>query len=971
MMKTTTELNDFYGLVTAKKGDTVTFGRYLQDDPAKKSSIEWLVGHVAENFLVLVSKRVLDAQPFNVKAGPVTWETSSLRSWLNGSFFNEAFSENEQEIIKEDLNLSYQNEDFNTASGKDTRDRVFCLDQYEVILYLTATGDRKAEPTPYAAQKQVMSAGKNCIWWLRVPGENETLVMTVNHNGEYYRTGMPALYKQAGVRPALKIDISACRAACRGHDLGIPQSKNWPKIGIFCDNQFFTDERSFFQKLLRNPYIGARALRSGYLAEVFKYDSSHSECCLKYAPRLTGDDVNDVYAYAEFLFNVSLFLLKMFREVPELGDWLLREAFAMALYKGRDKLENYNYGGFSAVLKVFLEKGYFQNFVHSFAIHCLDDNLDKVGKLLGRKGWIMERIFMAAAYLLTPDRSLIFNGRVYPAPEALREETEAAADHDFPALARMLYEGREDLEFLKEAFPDEASVITVNRIMHGEVTLHLGINSYSFLDLESFRKAVQQAKKDGHESELMYLRDTQENAWRMFSSARNADFLGELNKLTKASVTLGEYRFTGIKSLRSYLSLINENRAKDPLSFKTFVTFYREELDRLTWALPDIASDIAKLYDSRERLAVIGPRVFTDPVQFESFAKIMLASLSEAPEITRFFVSQHRENLEKLALDPHYGPAVLRFLNAEKEILSIDEHFFKDVSALSDYLTRLKQDPLVLLDFVRAHRKGITALLENPQASALARELLSQEALCRLKMMEPMDLKPGDIYPLGEFPYFPDGTPAPLEWLALRVTETDNAAGGNPSSDCETASALLISRYALDARKFHHDGSGVSWADSDLCAWLNGEFLETAFSAMERERILEEPLFTDTLSLGEDHGSRDSSAENSETAAENHAPAFKVFCLSADEAAEYFSSAEERRCAATPYALERGGLAGASDSGVSYWLRTPGLDGGSQVYADSAGDIVILGERADRQDFMVRPVIRIVFRKKSEKEPVR
>ena len=101
MMKTTTELNDFYGLITAKKGDTVTFGRYPQDDPAKKSSVEWLVGYVAENFLVLVSKRVLDAQPFNAKAGPVTWETSTLRSWLNGDFFNEAFSENEQQIIKD------------------------------------------------------------------------------------------------------------------------------------------------------------------------------------------------------------------------------------------------------------------------------------------------------------------------------------------------------------------------------------------------------------------------------------------------------------------------------------------------------------------------------------------------------------------------------------------------------------------------------------------------------------------------------------------------------------------------------------------------------------------------------------------------------------------------------------------------------------------------------------------------------
>ena len=92
---------------------------------------------------------------------------------------------------------------------------------------------------------------------------------------------------------------------------------------------------------------------------------------------------------------------------------------------------------------------------------------------------------------------------------------------------------------------------------------------------------------------------------------------------------------------------------------------------------------------------------------------------------------------------------------------------------------------------------------------------------------------------------------------------------------------------------------------------------------------------------------------------------------SAEEAAEYFGTPEERCCSGTPFALKRGALPLSSeDPRVSYWLRTPGLDGG-QVYADASGEIVIMGERANRHDFAVRPVIRIMFRRKSGKDPVK
>ena len=49
--------------------------------------------------------------------------------------------------------------------------------------------------------------------------------------------------------------------------------------------------------------------------------------------------------------------------------------------------------------------------------------------------------------------------------------------------------------------------------------------------------------------------------------------------------------------------------------------------------------------------------------------------------------------------------------------------------------------------------------------------------------------------------------------------------------------ALLISRYVLDVRAFHDTVLPVTWADSELRRWLNGDFLSLAFTAQEQSAI--------------------------------------------------------------------------------------------------------------------------------------
>ena len=49
---------------------------------------------------------------------------------------------------------------------------------------------------------------------------------------------------------------------------------------------------------------------------------------------------------------------------------------------------------------------------------------------------------------------------------------------------------------------------------------------------------------------------------------------------------------------------------------------------------------------------------------------------------------------------------------------------------------------------------------------------------------------------------------------------------------------LLLAKDCLASLPWHNAHMAVTWDKSDLRAWLNGEFLQTAFTAEEQGRIL-------------------------------------------------------------------------------------------------------------------------------------
>ncbi len=143
-------------------GDVVTLGDYEQDNNTSNGTepIEWVVLDQNNGQYLLISKYVIDGQCWDNNAsdntvaanaeaedrtGEITWEKCSVRSWLNGTFYDEAFSSDEKSHI---VQYNYSNSNLYQCSGMnfpegltvgnggpDTRDYVSLLSLDEYIKY--------------------------------------------------------------------------------------------------------------------------------------------------------------------------------------------------------------------------------------------------------------------------------------------------------------------------------------------------------------------------------------------------------------------------------------------------------------------------------------------------------------------------------------------------------------------------------------------------------------------------------------------------------------------------------------------------------------------------------------------------------------------------------------------------------------------------------------------------------------------
>ena len=211
-------------------GDEIVFGEYEQDGNSGngKEELEWIVLSVEGDKALLLSKYALESRMVNDEDADVTWETCTLRSWLNGYFLDTAFNDEENERIIETTLENPDNEKYGTDGGNDTVDKVFLLSAKDVINtgygfsseYDVPDELRRCKPTqyaigqgafPYSADQEGENGSSDydgsCIWFLRTPGGRADGVVLVLYSGQVYVDGNSVVSYGFCIRPAIWVNI--------------------------------------------------------------------------------------------------------------------------------------------------------------------------------------------------------------------------------------------------------------------------------------------------------------------------------------------------------------------------------------------------------------------------------------------------------------------------------------------------------------------------------------------------------------------------------------------------------------------------------------------------------------------------------------------------------------------------------------------------------------------------------------------
>ena len=189
---------DFIFSKSAKIGDYVKFGSYPQTSDGDIQPIEWQVLSIENNKMLVISRYGLDAKRFDSIFN--VWKNSEIRKWLNGDFYNKAFSADEKKFIN-----------FSNLLDVDTTDNVFLLSKKEAEEHFANNEERQCKATDYAVKNgaQVYNRGVKAalgygFWWLR--SRKLCFVYLVDCEGDVDNF-VVVIYDYILARPALWINL--------------------------------------------------------------------------------------------------------------------------------------------------------------------------------------------------------------------------------------------------------------------------------------------------------------------------------------------------------------------------------------------------------------------------------------------------------------------------------------------------------------------------------------------------------------------------------------------------------------------------------------------------------------------------------------------------------------------------------------------------------------------------------------------
>lgn len=173
----------------AEVGDIITFGNDTYSN-------EWIVLDKDENNILIINKYIVQQIKYNETHTGCTWETCTLREWLNNDYYNTAFSDEERARIQ--LTNVINEDVWGRDCGEDTSDYIYILTYDEAKTYFSNEFDRKA----------TWADGTEGKWWLRTTGKIDFFATMVNMNGALNSDGQSVDNdNMTNVRPVMWISI--------------------------------------------------------------------------------------------------------------------------------------------------------------------------------------------------------------------------------------------------------------------------------------------------------------------------------------------------------------------------------------------------------------------------------------------------------------------------------------------------------------------------------------------------------------------------------------------------------------------------------------------------------------------------------------------------------------------------------------------------------------------------------------------
>ena len=501
---------------------------------------------------------------------------------------------------------------------------------------------------------------------------------------------------------------------------------------------------------------------------------------------------------------------------------------------------------------------------------------------------------------------------------------------------------KESLDNVAKSFPEIKEAVSKLYVSGENV---IALNEHLFPGIPEFKTFIDTVLSHGHR-DPEYLIDfmRQHNkALRDLEIRAGINSITEpLNKAFAELISFDNRVFSNIDDFNAYIDMIIQQGKNNPRFLVRFTENLHKEITELRNSDCRCQEALNKLLYIRNHVFSFDEYVFPTLTEFRTFMENILQKGQQDPAYLKRFIKVHEKALTALNGVASISTIVKPVLDAGNEVIELDEYTFHDADDFKRFVNGIQGEnndgTLQMANFAKEHHDTLTQIECCSSVATQVKTLLKTEnskenekaiSVNGVKYT-PITIKKGDIIKFGNYPQDNNGSKSPIEWLVLDVKEKE---------------ALLISRHGLDCKQYHHIDNNITWEDCNLRKWLNSDFLKSAFSEEEANRIKESELKNENNPKYDTHGGNDTKD--------------RIFCLSIAEAEQYFSNNENRQCRPTAYVRKQGAY--VSNDCCFWWLRSPGYCQNLAAIVITDGALNLDGPYVGDTYYAVRPALRIIF----------